>query len=167
MNTGINDSGTPLPPEEQAVMLCPFAILHCKSKNLFNTEFLSFRFDCMANNTIEIPHVRQKNDWDCGIACVEMILRKYLGQEFDKEILDSLGKSLGFGTSVWTIDLANILVHFNIVCVYHTITCGVNPGYKNEEYYKTGFDTDEVRVNKLFESSRELGLNVVKGSVVI
>lgn len=116
----------------------------------------------MGTSVIELPHVRQKSYWDCGIACVEMVLRNYLGEEFNEEVLNSLGKSLGFGTRVWTIDLANILVHYNVDFVYYTITCGVDPGYRNQEFYQSYFEDDEVRINKLFENAQELGLNVVR-----
>lgn len=140
-----------------------YEIFCCIKKSQNFRRFLKEILFSMCSKVIELPHVRQKSDWDCGIACIEMILKKYLGEDFDSEVLSSLGKTLGFGTSVWTIDLANILVHFKLDCVFYTITCGVDPGYKNQEYYQTCFDEDEARVNKLFENAQELGINIVRG----
>ena len=115
----------------------------------------------MAGKRTELPHVVQKFDWDCGIACIQMILLK-LGQIFDDSALYDLLPTLGIGESVWTIDLANILRHLNIDCVYYTVTCGVDPGYKDETYYKDDFDTEQTRVNQLFEKATEMGIEIVK-----
>jgi hypothetical protein len=112
----------------------------------------------MTSKRTELPHVVQKYDWDCGIACIQMILRK-LGQVCDAY---DLRANLGIGESVWTIDLANILRHVKIECVYYTITCGVDPSYKDKEYYKNGFNTEETRVNTLFEKATEMGIKIVK-----
>ena len=115
----------------------------------------------MATNKTELPHVVQKFQWDCGFACIQMILLK-LEQIFDDSALFIAQETLGIGESVWTIDLANILRHFNTDFVYYTITCGVDPGYKDEAFYKDDFHVEQTRVNKLFEKAEEMGINIVK-----
>lgn len=120
----------------------------------------------MATKKTELPHVVQRYDWDCGIACVAMILVKF-GKAFDDSALFSALPNLGIGKSVWTIDLANILRYYNINCVFYTITCGVDPGYKFEAYYSGNFDTEERRVNLLFRTASELGMTIVKRFLLI
>ena len=115
----------------------------------------------MASNRMELPHVVQKFEWDCGFACIQMILLK-LGQIFDDSALFGVQQTLGIGECIWTIDLANILRHFNIDFVYYTITCGVDPGYRDEAFYQDDFDAEQARVNTLFEKATEMGINIIK-----
>ena len=118
----------------------------------------------MATEKIDLPHVMQKFKWDCGIACIHMILLK-LQQIFEESALFSILPTLGIGESIWTIDLANILHHFNFDCVYYTITKGVDPGYRDESYYMNvlnNFDAEEIRVNTLFAKAEEMGIKVIK-----
>ena len=115
---------------------------------------------------MDIPHIHQKTEWDCGIACVKMVLRHNLGQDFNDGSFESVLSRLALDykeSCLWTIDLVNVLVNYNINCVYHTITCGVDPGYLNEPFYQKCFGADELRVNKLFENAEQLGLHIVKG----
>ncbi|XP_028396431.1 protein GUCD1-like [Dendronephthya gigantea] len=120
----------------------------------------------MATKKIDLPHVLQKHEWDCGLACIQMILLK-LQQISDDSALFSILPTLGIGESIWTIDLANILRHFNINCVYYTITCGVDPGYRAESFYKSDFDAEQVRVNTLFAKAEEMGIKVIKKSITL
>jgi hypothetical protein len=115
----------------------------------------------MASKRTELPHVVQKFDWDCGIACIQMILLQ-LGQILDASALFGELPILGVPESVWTIDLANILRHFKIDCVYYTVTCGVDPGYQDETYYRDDFKAEQSRVNTLFEKATEMGIKIVK-----
>ena len=115
----------------------------------------------MASKKYELQNVLQTSDWDCGIACVKIILLR-LGQIFDDTALFAILRALGVGESVWTIDLAYILHHFNIDCIYYTITCGVDPNYKDKAYYKADFNAEEIRVNTLFKNSSELDIKIIK-----
>lgn len=55
-------------------------------------------------STPQAPHVSQSCQWDCGVSCVQMVLRG-LGREAERSsLLASLGTR-----SVWTIDLAMLL----------------------------------------------------------
>ena len=115
----------------------------------------------MASRRTKLPHFRQKHDWDCGIACIQMILLE-LGQVSDDSEIYELTATLGIPESVWTIDLANILRHLKIESVYYTVTCGVDPSYQEKEYYKDDFNAEETRVNSLFEKATEIGIKIVK-----
>lgn len=66
-----------------------------------------------------ITHVRQIGDWDCGVACVQMIIGKSR----------SLPSSWQTARSVWTIDLAYLLRSFDVKFRYTTITLGANMDY--------------------------------------
>lgn len=86
--------------------------------------------DNVANETLlSIPHVRQSQNWDCGLACIRMVL-SYLGIE--QNTFNKVCDDLGFETSVWTIDLACILSRYNVSHRYCTVLDGVNTDYKNE-----------------------------------
>lgn len=114
---------------------------------------------------IELPHVRQRTDWDCGLACCLMILQKILGNKFDYTEYEEICATKKFGTSVWTIDIAGIFTEYRLDYVFYTLTLGVDPSYEGNSFYQGTFNVDEMRVNGLFTMAPYLGLNVEKRSV--
>ncbi|XP_074654113.1 protein GUCD1-like [Tubulanus polymorphus] len=111
-----------------------------------------------------VPHVKQSYHWDCGIACVKMVLG-YFGRKLND--LDRVCADLDFKESVWTIDLAYILEHYGVKCQMYTVTLGVDPGYSKERYYTKLFTVDECRVTELFNGATRRGVRVDKRSVRI
>lgn len=111
---------------------------------------------------LHIPHVRQNYDWDCGLACLKMILQ-FFNITFND--FDSVYESLNCETRVWTIDLCIILSHYEIPCKYYTITLGVDQNYSKERYYRTNYNKDTHRVNSQFHNAQTLGIVVEKRSL--
>jgi len=68
-------------------------------------------------------------------------------------------------TSIWTIDIAHLLRHFNLQVKFFTITLGANPAYADEKFYKEHMHTDEVRVHQLFKLAQEAGIEVHQRSL--
>jgi hypothetical protein len=68
-------------------------------------------------------------------------------------------------TSIWTIDIAHLLRHFNLQVKFFTITLGANPAYADEKFYKEHMHTDEVRVHQLFKLAEEAGIEVNQRSL--
>lgn len=114
---------------------------------------------------IELPHVKQKTDWDCGLACSLMVLQKVLGNKFDNSEYEDICEKKNFGSSVWTIDIASIFTEYKIDYVFCTKTLGVDPSYGQNSFYEGTFTLDETRVNRLFTLVPQLGLKVEKRSV--
>ena len=109
-----------------------------------------------------IGHVRQSYSWDCGLACVLMVLR-HKGISYTLEDLITMA-----GTkSVWTVDLAYILARCGLDFVFHTISTGVRPEYGAEAFYKDDLDEDMVRVNRLFQAAPQLNIRLEKRAVEI
>mmetsp|Transcript_34490 Transcript_34490/g.46615 ORF Transcript_34490/g.46615 Transcript_34490/m.46615 type:complete len:311 (-) Transcript_34490:311-1243(-) len=111
------------------------------------------------HNVLNIPHVRQRHNWDCGVACVRMIL-SYLDHPVSQErIMGAIGTS-----SVWTIDLAYALRQFvpDLEFIYGTITIGVEESYSDYSFYKKEFETDTVRVNHRFSNAGANGITIEK-----
>lgn len=117
------------------------------------------------NLKIELPHVRQKTEWDCGLACSLMVLQKLLGNKFDNAVYEEICAAKNFGTSVWTIDIASIFTDYKADYVFCTKTLGVDPSYGQNSFYERTFNFDETRVNRLFTLAPTLGLKVEKRSV--
>uniref|UniRef100_S4RP98 Guanylyl cyclase domain containing 1 n=1 Tax=Petromyzon marinus TaxID=7757 RepID=S4RP98_PETMA len=69
--------------------------------------------------------------------------------------------------SVWTIDLAYLLVALNVRHRFCTQTVGVDRGYRNQSFYRRHFETDEERVNRLFQMAASNGVVVEKRSVSV
>ncbi|XP_038074917.1 protein GUCD1-like isoform X2 [Patiria miniata] len=119
---------------------------------------------------LKIQHIHQGEDWDCGLACAKMILR-FLHPEFEDgpASFDDICERLGFGESIWTVDLAHLMVQYNVKHQLYTITLGVDPTYQEVAFYneaiKTEFTTEQERVNDLFASAASKGIQVEKRSV--
>ncbi|CAM9725008.1 unnamed protein product, partial [Hapterophycus canaliculatus] len=95
---------------------------------------------------LQAPHVSQCCQWDCGVSCVQMVLRG-LGREAERSsLLASLGTR-----SVWTIDLAMLLHRQGIRFMYGTRTAGVTEAYSTIDFYRANFDRDARRVQSLFK----------------
>ena len=67
--------------------------------------------------------------------------------------------------STWTIDLCYLLRRFGIRHIYTTITVGVNPTFRNHNYYATTLYKDHIRVSNKFDLAACNGLNIQKRTV--
>ncbi|KMZ72506.1 hypothetical protein ZOSMA_162G00270 [Zostera marina] len=106
--------------------------------------------------SVDVPHVQQVSDWDCGIACVLMVLRTLGLTHCEIHHLRDLCPT----NSIWTIDLAYLLHTFSVAFSYHTTTIGANPDYCVEAYYREQLRNDIVRVDGLFQKAEQVGIDV-------
>ena len=67
-----------------------------------------------------VPHVKQTYNWDCGLACVLMVVRA-LGASAHHCDLRTL-RQLCRTTSIWTVDLAYLLRRFGADVTFTTVT---------------------------------------------
>ena len=65
--------------------------------------------------------------------------------------------------SVWTIDLAYVLRAFGVVSVMFTSFLGVNLQYATASFYREEILRDVRRVERLFASASERGVDVRLG----
>lgn len=105
---------------------------------------------------IDVPHIKQEHTWDCGLACVLMVLRTLGINHYDIEDLEAFCNT----NSIWTVDLAYLLHKFSISFSYITVTLGANPKFSLESFYEKQLGDDIVRVNMLFKKSQEAGINI-------
>ncbi|KZV34977.1 hypothetical protein F511_04951 [Dorcoceras hygrometricum] len=120
---------------------------HCKTSDL--------------HQFTDVPHINQQYTWDCGLACVLMVLRTLGVYDCDIQDLEDLCGT----TSIWTVDLAYLLQKFSVIFTYCTVTLGANPDFSVETFYKEQLPNDLVRVNMLFREAREAGIFVECRSV--
>ncbi|KAL2598118.1 hypothetical protein AAZV13_11G204100 [Glycine max] len=105
---------------------------------------------------IEVPHINQIYTWDCGLACVLMVLKTIGVNNCDIQTLAELCCT----TSIWTVDLAYLLQRFAVAFSYFTVTFGANPNYSIESFYKEELPNDLVRVDLLFQKAVEAGIDI-------
>uniref|UniRef100_A0A7S3FZJ0 Guanylyl cyclase n=1 Tax=Palpitomonas bilix TaxID=652834 RepID=A0A7S3FZJ0_9EUKA len=99
----------------------------------------------------DVEHVHQMFDWDCGVACVCMLLMHFGVKDWPRWKL-----AAACGTeSVWTSDLAILLERFSIPYKYYTVLAGVDRSHERKVFYKKEFSTDEMRVQQFFAKKRE------------
>ncbi|RIA89433.1 Guanylyl cyclase [Glomus cerebriforme] len=104
-----------------------------------------------------VPHVLQQNSFDCGPACVCMVLR---GLGFFGINLWELNKKVAV-SSIWTIDLAFLLRYYapDLDFTFYTTHTGARA---DDKFYRSSFDEDERRVNRLFSIAKNNNVNVIR-----
>ncbi|KAL6609874.1 hypothetical protein ACP70R_039843 [Stipagrostis hirtigluma subsp. patula] len=106
---------------------------------------------------VDVPHVQQAFTWDCGLACVLMVLRT-LGIDCCDGIADL--EKLCQTTSIWTVDLAYLLNKFSVSFSFLTVTLGANPQYSDETFYREQLQEDIDRVDELFGKAFDSGISI-------
>ncbi|KAJ2783372.1 hypothetical protein H4R18_001739 [Coemansia javaensis] len=100
-----------------------------------------------------VSKVLQQAEWDCGLACVCMVVRAF-GQPTCT--VAQLARQAGT-ESVWTIDLA-LLLHRNLGAAdftYYTTCVGVNPSHAGAGFYSGALEGDEARILRLFAVAQQ------------
>ncbi|KAJ2502927.1 hypothetical protein GGH96_000663 [Coemansia sp. RSA 1972] len=98
-----------------------------------------------------VSKVLQQYEWDCGLACVSMIVRAFGATCTVEQLARDVRTQ-----SVWTIDLAMLLrarlprADFT----YYTTCVGVNPQHEQSIFYSTDLDDDWRRIIALFSAAR-------------
>ncbi|KAG5557885.1 hypothetical protein RHGRI_007952 [Rhododendron griersonianum] len=94
---------------------------------------------------LPVPLINQQRTWDCGLACVLMVLT--LENSWHR---------------IWSVDLAFLLQKFSVRFSYFTITVGANPKFFVETFYKVKhspkleqFLNELVRGEMLFQKAIE------------
>mmetsp|Transcript_43864 Transcript_43864/g.73040 ORF Transcript_43864/g.73040 Transcript_43864/m.73040 type:complete len:285 (-) Transcript_43864:166-1020(-) len=113
--------------------------------------------------SVDVPHVRQSFNWDCGLACVLMVLRTLGVNKCDLRILRQLCNT----TSIWTVDLAHLFARFGVAVHFCTITVGANPEFAKESFYMDTIQEDGRRVERLFRDAAECGITIQCRSLAI
>ncbi|KAJ3104414.1 hypothetical protein HDU97_009293 [Phlyctochytrium planicorne] len=117
-----------------------------------------------------VPHVTQLDNWDCGLACLSMILagahKSGLVEEDPTKTnplcLRTLLAASGAGDSVWTIDLAYMIRHFGVDdFTFYTSYIGVNLQYGSKNFYKDCISSDRRRIHDMFAEAQDFGVRVV------
>lgn len=108
-----------------------------------------------------VPHCQQHFSWDCGLACVLMVVKATGAHACDYQTLRDMCPT----TSIWTVDLAHLLRRFGLEVCFFTITLGPNPAYANEGFYMENMQEDERRVSQLFLEAPAAGISVQQRSL--
>jgi len=128
---------------------------------------------------IRSQHILQQASWDCGVACLQMILayaatsgaaRSSSSPSFPPPTRDALVAQVGTD-SIWTVDLLFLLQQYvnrtQREVFFTTITPGVCSHYSTLAYYNKGgqFASDRDRVLRLFCAAKNKGLRIYEGRI--
>ncbi|KAJ1959717.1 hypothetical protein GGI12_004191 [Dipsacomyces acuminosporus] len=106
-----------------------------------------------------VSKVLQQDSWDCGLACICMILRAFGYTTITIPQLLRQAKT----DSIWTIDLVFLLDHYlHADFTYYTKYAGINPEHTTQPFYKEDLDEDEARVQELFVRAHREEICVVE-----
>ncbi|KAI9000246.1 Guanylylate cyclase-domain-containing protein [Gaertneriomyces semiglobifer] len=112
----------------------------------------------LSDTLMRIPHCQQTDAWDCGLACISMVLQS-LGHRSTTPL--KLQKECPL-ESVWTIDLAYILRRYGVDdFTYYTSYIGVKWQYTNNDFYRDTLSSDRRRVHCRFAAAQENHIRVV------
>ncbi|XP_037091598.1 protein GUCD1-like [Pollicipes pollicipes] len=116
----------------------------------------------------QVVSVQQRHRWDCGLACIMMVLPEAKRNHFI-ENFQSVCHDEGFGKSTWTIDLVYLLHRFGVRQLYCTLTLGIDPGYRRQSFYGYGrvLRMDAARVTERFAKAASLGVPVERRAVPV
>lgn len=106
-----------------------------------------------------VPHCTQESSWDCGLACVSMILLAR-GKPFGR--LTDLHQLVNT-EDLWTIDLAYLLGRYNIPdFTMYTTYIGVHLKNSSKSFYQNSKDlsADRQRIHSLFAQAQDKGIRV-------
>ncbi|XP_069955664.1 protein GUCD1 isoform X3 [Cherax quadricarinatus] len=115
---------------------------------------------------LNIDHVQQRHTWDCGLACIMMVLSPQSRTRFSARLYQ-ICQEEGFDKSTWSIDLAYLLQRFGIKHRYMTVTLGVDPGFSTESFYDHVLSKDAQRVLDRFREAGNHGVVVEQGAVTL
>nr|XP_053645827.1 protein GUCD1-like isoform X1 [Cherax quadricarinatus] len=115
---------------------------------------------------LNIDHVQQRHTWDCGLACIMMVLSPQSRTRFSARLYQ-ICQEEGFDKSTWSIDLAYLLQRFGIKHRYMTVTLGVDPGFSTESFYDHVLSKDAQRVLDRFREAGNQGVVVEQGAVTL
>ena len=100
-------------------------------------------------------HVPQKFSWDCGIACIEMVL-KWIGIP-ESRYRWHLNELYLRSSPLWTVELFCFLREkFYVDCSMSTLCVGVNPSHLGIDWYSQHWSSHELgRIQRSFDSAAE------------
>ena len=108
---------------------------------------------------LHVGKEQQKESWDCGLACVQMVI----GVLGDAKPSSQLLMSRIAAPSVWTIDLAYLLSDFGVACQYLTATPELDEeAYRGSAFYASALAQDARRVDVLLRAAATEGIEVSK-----
>jgi hypothetical protein len=111
-----------------------------------------------------VERVLQLDNWDCGVACCETVLRSRGRSEPTR---DQLVEAIAT-QSAWTVDLALVLHTLcKVSCQLFTTQPSAQGAYSELEYYKNMLDNDKERVNAGFVRAAALGVPIHVRSVAL
>ena len=121
-------------------------------RQLFPTKQVALQF-CLDAPT-NLVHVKQMDLWDCGIACLQMVMAwlRPDGAESREWMLQTVGTE-----SIWSIDLMYLLSTMIEQEDATYLLCSKNMGVDESHlalgYYQKAFSRDEVRVRQRFDQA--------------
>ncbi|KAI8816178.1 Guanylyl cyclase [Fimicolochytrium jonesii] len=108
------------------------------------------------------PSRIQVATWDCGLACVSMVLTALSIAHTHADLLDADDGAAADADGLWTIDLAYLLRKFGVRdFTYYTSYIGVNQRYTHSLFYARTLPSDRRRIHALFQRAAENRVRVV------
>mmetsp|Transcript_20180 Transcript_20180/g.29953 ORF Transcript_20180/g.29953 Transcript_20180/m.29953 type:complete len:281 (-) Transcript_20180:273-1115(-) len=123
----------------------------------------------------EYFHIQQTESWDCGIACLLMVLRwlrDNLSSPEKKSFDEQADRVWALKTvnteSIWSIDLVHVLQQIRktkklkFSYLFASRALEVDLHHQHLSYYEESFLDDQIRVTRLFQQAKEEDWSLIK-----
>jgi len=112
-----------------------------------------------------VPHIGQEENWDCGLACLKMVLHAARPGMDPARLTNTALLQITQTRSIWTVDLAYALRSFDIAFTFFTISSRVNKtAFHGLPFYKE-IESDEERVNRCFNEAAQSSVQISVRSI--
>jgi Guanylylate cyclase len=110
-------------------------------------------------NLKSLHHVHQIETWDCGIACLLMVMT-FLKQDHGIEEERMFMFQAVATQSIWSIDLVNLIEIYktrgiDISYLYCSMTLEVDETHQGLAFYAQAFPLDQIRVKYLLQQAQK------------
>ena len=123
----------------------------------------------VSKSGLHVEKERQQESWDCGLACVQMVLGVLTDNEDGASPATTYSelRSRIAAPSVWTIDLAYLLSEWGVQCEFLTLAPELDlSAYRGNGFYEDGsLEADARRVDKLLRSAPREGIRLQNKSL--
>ena len=102
-------------------------------------------------------HIRQRRSWDCGMACVQMVVHLHNDHPTWKEMYQICNTS-----SIWTVHLSSMLLQRGVQHSIVTTCAGVNQDLESMSFYRAHIEKEKEEVLTLFEESVHAGIKIIE-----
>ena len=147
--------------------VCDRELFPCPMAFTLKFPYHYFAFIFPSSSYVTLSHVPQTEHWDCGVACICMILLWINQHSTPTPSLHDLKLHHHWNKPLWTIEIFYFLKSCGVEVTFFTKFLGVGQHHSDINWYSEHLDEDTERIENLLAATRENNWSVVQVSSVL